>query len=59
MKCKEDGDFIVRYSDRRNTYVLTVHWNGSGRHFVIQEIADVRILRKSYNYCIHIAVLSL
>jgi RIO-like serine/threonine protein kinase len=39
-KCINDGDYLVRYSDRQNKYVLTVHWNGQGRHFVIQEVPD-------------------
>ena len=40
-KCSQAGEYLVRYSDRQNKYVLTVNWNGQGRHFVIQEIPDV------------------
>lgn len=39
-KCRSVGDFLVRFSDRQNKHVLTVHWNGTGRHFVIQEVPD-------------------
>ncbi|XP_003389646.2 PREDICTED: tyrosine-protein kinase Fes/Fps-like [Amphimedon queenslandica] len=39
-KCGQAGEYLVRYSDRQNKYVLTVNWNGQGRHFVIQEIPD-------------------
>ena len=42
-KCSSTGDYLVRYSDRQNKYVLTVHWSGQGRHFVIQEVPDVSI----------------
>ena len=52
-KCSNAGDYLVRYSDRQNKYVLTVNWNGQGRHFVIQEIPDVSIYNYYYykNYC--------
>ena len=43
-KCGNAGDYLVRYSDRQNKYVLTVNWNGQGRHFVIQEVPDVSIV---------------
>ena len=42
MKCKNTGDYLVRYSSKQNKYVLTVNWAGQGKHFVIQEICDVR-----------------
>ena len=40
-KCRSTGDYLVRFSDRQNKYVLSVHWNNAGRHFVIQEVPDV------------------
>ena len=42
-KCKINGDYIVRYSERQAKYVLTCHWNGQGKHFVIQQLVDVSI----------------
>ena len=41
-KCKNTGDYIIRYSSKQNRYVLTVSWTGQGKHFVIQETPDVR-----------------
>ena len=41
MKCRQAGEYLVRFSVKQNKYVLTVHWNGNGRHFVIQEVPDV------------------
>ena len=40
-KCRNTGDYLVRFSDRQNKFVLSVHWNSAGRHFVIQEVPDV------------------
>ena len=40
-KCKTSGDYIVRYSERQNKYVLTCSWKGQGKHFVIQQFVDV------------------
>eukprot|EP00731_Ephydatia_muelleri_P017675 Em0010g773a len=39
-KCKNPGDYLIRYSSKQNRYVLTVSWAGQGKHFVIQEIRD-------------------
>ncbi|KAL5469291.1 hypothetical protein EMCRGX_G030531 [Ephydatia muelleri] len=39
-KCKNLGDYLIRYSSKQNRYVLTVSWAGQGKHFVIQEICD-------------------
>uniref|UniRef100_UPI003AB0B2AB tyrosine-protein kinase Fes/Fps n=1 Tax=Centroberyx gerrardi TaxID=166262 RepID=UPI003AB0B2AB len=33
---KNDGDFLVRRSQGKQEYVLSVHWTGSCRHFLIQ-----------------------
>lgn len=33
---KTDGDFLVRKSQGKQEYVLSVHWAGSSRHFLIQ-----------------------
>ena len=51
MKCKNSGDYLVRYSSKQNRYVLTSNWGGQGKHFVIQEIRDVRI---SMDVCIRV-----
>ena len=40
-KCKVNGDYLVRYSARQNTYVLTCCINNQAKHFVIQQITDV------------------
>uniref|UniRef100_A0A8C2C7W9 Tyrosine-protein kinase n=1 Tax=Cyprinus carpio TaxID=7962 RepID=A0A8C2C7W9_CYPCA len=37
---KNDGDFLVRESQGKQEYVLSVHWGGQCRHFLIQS-ADV------------------
>ena len=42
MKCKNEGDYLVRYSSKQKKYVLTVNWAEQMKHFVIQEISDVR-----------------
>nr|XP_046205226.1 tyrosine-protein kinase Fes/Fps-like [Oncorhynchus gorbuscha]XP_046205227.1 tyrosine-protein kinase Fes/Fps-like [Oncorhynchus gorbuscha]XP_046205228.1 tyrosine-protein kinase Fes/Fps-like [Oncorhynchus gorbuscha]XP_046205229.1 tyrosine-protein kinase Fes/Fps-like [Oncorhynchus gorbuscha] len=34
LRC--DGDFLVRQSQGKQEYVLSVHWAGSCRHFLIQ-----------------------
>ncbi|XP_048119536.1 tyrosine-protein kinase Fes/Fps isoform X1 [Alosa alosa] len=33
---KSDGDFLVRESQGKQEYVLSVHWGGQCRHFLIQ-----------------------
>ncbi|XP_062868671.1 tyrosine-protein kinase Fes/Fps [Trichomycterus rosablanca] len=33
---KSDGDFLVRQSQGKQEYVLSVHWGGQCRHFLIQ-----------------------
>ncbi|XP_060740507.1 tyrosine-protein kinase Fes/Fps isoform X1 [Tachysurus vachellii] len=33
---KKDGDFLVRQSQGKQEYVLSVHWGGQCRHFLIQ-----------------------
>lgn len=40
-KCKRPGEYLVRYSERQNKYVLTCNWNGAAKHFVIQQIPNV------------------
>uniref|UniRef100_A0A8C8FPE2 Tyrosine-protein kinase n=1 Tax=Oncorhynchus tshawytscha TaxID=74940 RepID=A0A8C8FPE2_ONCTS len=36
LRC--DGDFLVRQSQGKQEYVLSVHWAGSCRHFLIQKV---------------------
>uniref|UniRef100_A0A672QVG5 Tyrosine-protein kinase n=1 Tax=Sinocyclocheilus grahami TaxID=75366 RepID=A0A672QVG5_SINGR len=38
---KNDGDFLVRESQGKQEYVLSVHWGGQCRHFLIQSIDGV------------------
>lgn len=33
---KNDGDFLVRKSQEKQGYVLSVQWEGSCKHFLIQ-----------------------
>ncbi|KAL0189561.1 hypothetical protein M9458_016660, partial [Cirrhinus mrigala] len=33
---KNDGDFLVRESQGKQEYVLSVQWGGQCRHFLIQ-----------------------
>ncbi|XP_061102857.1 tyrosine-protein kinase Fes/Fps [Conger conger] len=33
---KSDGDYLVRESQGKGEYVLSVHWGGQCRHFIIQ-----------------------
>ncbi|XP_019742529.1 tyrosine-protein kinase Fes/Fps [Hippocampus comes] len=33
-----DGDFLVRKSQEKQGYVLSVHWDGSCKHFLIQSL---------------------
>lgn len=33
---KNDGDYLVRESQGKGEYVLSVHWGGQCRHFIIQ-----------------------
>ena len=41
IKCKNTGDYLVRYSSKQNKYILSVNWGGQGRHFIIQETGHV------------------
>ncbi|XP_030620967.1 tyrosine-protein kinase Fes/Fps [Chanos chanos] len=38
---KNDGDFLVRESQGKQEYVLSVHWGGQCRHFLIQSSEGV------------------
>ncbi|XP_051947494.1 tyrosine-protein kinase Fes/Fps-like isoform X1 [Xyrauchen texanus] len=38
---KNDGDFLVRESQGKQEYVLSVHWGASCRHFIIQSADGV------------------
>ena len=49
-KCKTSGDYIVRYSERQNKYVLTCNWKGQGKHFVIQQFVDVSLVTMGEAY---------
>lgn len=40
---KNDGDFLVRQSQGKQEYVLSVHWAGQCRHFLIPN-SEVRVL---------------
>ena len=51
-KCKKPGDYLVRYSERQNKYVLTCNWNGSSKHFVIQQVPNVSTSCKSIRVCL-------
>ncbi len=42
-KCKNNGDYIVRYSEGISQFTLTCKWNGAPKHFVILETTDVSI----------------
>uniref|UniRef100_A0A8C2C2T5 Tyrosine-protein kinase n=1 Tax=Cyprinus carpio TaxID=7962 RepID=A0A8C2C2T5_CYPCA len=41
---KNDGDFLVRESQGKQEYVLSVHWGGQCRHFLIQSADDKWVL---------------
>jgi len=41
---KNDGDFLVRESQGKQEYVLSVHWGGQCRHFLIQS-TEVSVLQ--------------
>lgn len=45
-KCKQPGDYIVRYSTLMGKYALTCNNGGSAKHFIIQEISDVSSFMK-------------
>ena len=47
-KCKNTGDYLIRYSLKQNKNVLTVNWAGQVKHVVIQETLDVRVLKEMY-----------
>uniref|UniRef100_A0A8C9WDL4 Tyrosine-protein kinase n=1 Tax=Scleropages formosus TaxID=113540 RepID=A0A8C9WDL4_SCLFO len=38
---KNDGDYLVRESQGKQEYVLSVHWAGQCRHFIIQSTDNV------------------
>ncbi|KAM6979602.1 tyrosine-protein kinase Fes/Fps [Aplochiton taeniatus] len=38
---KSDGDFLVRQSQNQHEYVLSVHWAGACKHFLIQKTDDL------------------
>ncbi|KAM8876392.1 tyrosine-protein kinase Fes/Fps isoform 1-T1 [Synchiropus picturatus] len=39
-----DGDFLVRKSQEKPGFVLSVHWSGSCKHFLIQNVDDLYCL---------------
>ncbi|KAI4900384.1 hypothetical protein NFI96_000677 [Prochilodus magdalenae] len=41
---KNDGDFLVRQSQGKQEYVLSVYWGGHCRHFLIQNTEDKWVL---------------
>ena len=51
LKCRNTGDYLVRYSSKQNRYILTVSWAGQGRHFIIQEKYNV-----GASYICHVCV---
>ncbi len=57
-KCKVEGDYMVRYSERQRKYVLTCKYKGSAKHFVIQVFTDVsaRNVLLMYEHSIHIII---
>ncbi len=42
-KCKNNGDYIVRYSEGISQFTLTCKWNRAPKHFAILETTDVSI----------------
>ncbi|KAJ8412961.1 hypothetical protein AAFF_G00105430 [Aldrovandia affinis] len=40
---KNDGDYLVRESQGKREYVLSVHWGGQCRHFIIQSANMYRL----------------
>lgn len=44
---KNDGDFLVRESQGKQEYVLSVHWGGQCRHFLIQS-TDVSVFYRCF-----------
>ncbi|KAI1889766.1 hypothetical protein AGOR_G00166310 [Albula goreensis] len=38
---KDDGDYLVRESQGKQEYVLSVHWGGQCRHFIIQSANNI------------------
>ncbi|XP_063045211.1 tyrosine-protein kinase Fes/Fps [Engraulis encrasicolus] len=38
---KNDGDFLVRESQGKQEYVISVHWGGQCRHFLIQSAENM------------------
>ncbi|KAL1007310.1 hypothetical protein UPYG_G00084820 [Umbra pygmaea] len=38
---KQDGDYLVRQSQGKQEYVLSVHWRDTCRHFLIQSIDNM------------------
>ena len=53
MKCRNTGDYLIRYSSKQNRYILTVNWAGQGRHFIVQQSCNVCGL---YVVCVVFAV---
>ena len=37
---REDGDWLVRYNEGKRRYVLSVRWQGTGKHFYIWHQPD-------------------
>ena len=37
---KEDGDFLLRYSERIKSFVLTTQWDGMSKHFIVRKIEN-------------------
>lgn len=49
---KNDGDFLVRESQGKQEYVLSVHWGGQCRHFLIQS-TDVSEFYRCFFVSVH------
>jgi len=37
---KEDGDFLLRYAERKKSFVLTTQWDGMSKHFIVRKIEN-------------------
>ena len=37
---KDDGDYLVRFSNAQTTHILTAKWDGKIKHFIFDEWHD-------------------
>ena len=43
-KCKKDGDYLVRFSDIKQRYIITCQWRGQCSHYTLDVSFSIDVL---------------